>query len=166
MDLMNQESKVKNNARKAVIVVLAVVAVFAAVLGLSSISSNKPEPTAQDKRAKLQVARILLEEKAEFISGEALVQGCLARIQSQPELVAKLLEDPRICIETINPLILRMLNGSDGVCKLGDGHCAFASGYIRVVTLTNQRPRTPEELEQLNSVIEDEFQKYSQQKGQ
>ncbi len=158
MDLLTENKKYKVRGI-AVIAALAVAVV--AIVGLN-IAGTKSDTKIEDTKAKVQVVRLLLQEKAEFITVNAMVQGCMARVNESPELVARFLEDKSICVQTIQPLALRVFNGKDDVCAIGDDHCAFASGFVRVVTATNQRPRTNEEVEQLTSLVESEYQKFKQ----
>jgi hypothetical protein len=160
---MNFVNPISRDWTARLIILLAVAAVGAAV-GLGLGVSTRPEPSQQNLD-KLQVAKILIQNRDEMKSIGFLIAGCMTKVMSSPELVAKLLEYPPLCAETVQPIGLRIVAGNDSVCKLGDSRCAFAAGYIRVVAATRTEPKTAEEVDQLSKTITAEFEKL-QQKAQ
>jgi hypothetical protein len=137
----------------------AVVMSIWATVGTMANRQSAPQLSEQEIRNKVQVARILLQDKGELATAFNLVAGCMAVVTKRPDLMDKFMADPGICNVTVQPLVLRIFNGQDSVCELGDEHCAFVEGYIRVVALIGAQPRTPAEVDQLTAIIESDYQK-------
>jgi hypothetical protein len=139
--------------------ILAVCATISATIVLTGSRPSAPPINEQDVRNKVQVTRILLQNKGEMATAFNLVAGCMSVVAKRQDLMDKFLAYPGLCNETVQPLVLRIFNGQDGVCELGDEHCAFVSGAVRVIALIGAQPRTPAEVDQLTNIIESDFQK-------
>ena len=136
-------------------------AVLAVILAIAAGAYVSGGPTPEQSN-KLTVAKILLEERKGAVTANYLIAGCMARVMSNQQLVAQLLNEPNLCNQAIQAVGTRIVDGRPGTCALGDAYCAFAAGYVRVVAGTGTQPRTPDEFNQMLSDIDSEFEKLKQ----